>query len=94
MTQRILVSRGLPQAALDMIPRDVDVDYNGFERALSKAELMSRLKGRHGLICHIVDAVETALVKEALTITNGNQVKASELLGLNRATLRKKAGAD
>ncbi|HEX6162323.1 MAG TPA: sigma-54 dependent transcriptional regulator [Vicinamibacterales bacterium] len=43
---------------------------------------------------HIVDAVETALVKEALAITNGNQVKASELLGLNRATLRKKALLD
>ena len=42
----------------------------------------------------IVDAVETALVKEALVITNGNQVKASELLGLNRATLRKKAPSD
>jgi two-component system, NtrC family, nitrogen regulation response regulator GlnG len=40
---------------------------------------------------HIVEKVETALVKEALAITNGNQVKASELLGLNRATLRKKA---
>ena len=43
---------------------------------------------------HIVDAVETTLVKEALAITNGNQVKASELLGLNRATLRKKAPSD
>jgi len=43
---------------------------------------------------HIVDAVETELVKEALAITNGNQVKASELLGLNRATLRKKAPSD
>jgi DNA-binding NtrC family response regulator len=39
----------------------------------------------------IVSLVETTLVKEALSITNGNQVKASELLGLNRATLRKKA---
>lgn len=39
----------------------------------------------------IVDLVEGTLVKEALTITNGNQVKASELLGVNRATLRKKA---
>jgi DNA-binding protein Fis len=38
-----------------------------------------------------VSVVETALVDEALTITNGNQVKASELLGVNRATLRKKA---
>ena len=43
---------------------------------------------------HIVDAVEAALVKEALAITNGNQVKASELLGLNRATLRKKAPSE
>ena len=39
----------------------------------------------------IVDLVESTLVKEALVITNGNQVKASELLGVNRATLRKKA---
>jgi two-component system, NtrC family, response regulator AtoC len=39
----------------------------------------------------IVELVESTLVKEALVITNGNQVKASELLGVNRATLRKKA---
>jgi DNA-binding NtrC family response regulator len=39
----------------------------------------------------IVGLVESALVKEALAITNGNQVKASDLLGVNRATLRKKA---
>jgi DNA-binding NtrC family response regulator len=39
----------------------------------------------------IIDAVETTLVKEALVITSGNQVKAADLLGVNRATLRKKA---
>ncbi|MGE0593048.1 MAG: sigma-54-dependent transcriptional regulator [Vicinamibacterales bacterium] len=38
----------------------------------------------------IVDLVEATLVKEALAITNGNQVKAAEVLGVNRATLRKK----
>lgn len=38
----------------------------------------------------IVDAVETTLVAEALAITGGNQVKAAEILGVNRATLRKK----
>lgn len=40
----------------------------------------------------VVVQVESALTAEALQITRGNQVKASELLGLNRATLRKKAG--
>ncbi len=39
---------------------------------------------------NIVDLVEATLVHEALTITNGNQVKAAEILGVNRATLRKK----
>lgn len=38
----------------------------------------------------ILDVVERAVVEEALTITNGNQVKAAEILGVNRATLRKK----
>jgi DNA-binding NtrC family response regulator len=42
----------------------------------------------------LVSLVETTLVKEALSITSGNQVKASELLGLNRATLRKKASSN
>ena len=38
----------------------------------------------------IIDVVETTLVQEALKITNGNQVKAAVVLGVNRATLRKK----
>ena len=38
----------------------------------------------------IVDLVERTLVQEALAVTNGNQVKAAEILGVNRATLRKK----
>lgn len=38
----------------------------------------------------IVSHVETALVREALRITGGNQVKATDLLGVNRTTLRKK----
>jgi DNA-binding NtrC family response regulator len=38
----------------------------------------------------VVDLVETALIQEALAITGGNQVKAAAILGVNRATLRKK----
>lgn len=41
----------------------------------------------------ITAVVEAALVKEALAITNGNQVKAADILGVNRATLRKKIPA-
>ena len=42
----------------------------------------------------IVELVEQTLVQEALAITKGNQVKAADVLGVNRATLRKKMPAD
>jgi DNA-binding NtrC family response regulator len=42
----------------------------------------------------IVDLVETTLIQEALAITGGNQVKAAAILGVNRATLRKKMPAE
>ncbi len=61
----------------------------------ARAALRERLAQSHmaGSPYHdIVTIVEEAIVREALQITRGNQVKASELLGLNRATLRKKAG--
>jgi two-component system nitrogen regulation response regulator GlnG len=35
-----------------------------------------------------VEAVERALFTRALRLTHGHQARASELLGLNRATLR------
>ncbi|MEP6917589.1 MAG: sigma 54-interacting transcriptional regulator, partial [Acidobacteriota bacterium] len=71
------------------LPADVDL-----RTAITKA-LQDRLaalspSASSSAFHDIVDAVEETLVREALTMTNGNQVKASEMLGVNRATLRKK----
>ncbi|SEA77472.1 two-component system, NtrC family, nitrogen regulation response regulator GlnG [Desulfuromusa kysingii] len=38
----------------------------------------------------VVSQVECALIKKALALSQGNQVKAAKLLGINRVTLRKK----
>jgi DNA-binding protein Fis len=40
----------------------------------------------------VMGEVEKVLLKETLTLTDGNQKKASEILGINRNTLRKKNG--
>ncbi|MCI0469660.1 MAG: hypothetical protein L0Y62_06300 [Nitrospirae bacterium] len=37
----------------------------------------------------VIAEVEKALIKKALELTKGNQVKASSLLGITRVTLRK-----
>ena len=43
-----------------------------------------------GIYDRIVQDVERPLVAAALAATRGNQIRAAELLGLNRNTLRKK----
>jgi two-component system, NtrC family, nitrogen regulation response regulator GlnG len=43
-----------------------------------------------GLYHRIVEEVEAPLISAALAATRGNQIKAAQLLGLNRNTLRKK----
>jgi two-component system nitrogen regulation response regulator GlnG len=43
-----------------------------------------------GLYQRILREVERPLIQKVLQVTSGNQVKAAELLGLNRNTLRKK----
>jgi two-component system nitrogen regulation response regulator GlnG len=43
-----------------------------------------------GLYDRILHQVERPLISLCLAATRGNQIKAAELLGLNRNTLRKK----
>lgn len=77
-------------------PGRPDVE-SALERAV-RASLQERLVQTDGSVSSafhdIVDAVESTLVREALTITNGNQVKAADILGVNRATLRKKMATE
>lgn len=56
------------------------------QRRLADREAADAWPPFHDVIGH----VEKILVREALATTSGNQVRAAELLGLNRTTLRKK----
>jgi DNA-binding NtrC family response regulator len=84
----------------DEIGQSLDVarfNRQGVESALSRTvrtalheRLVDRSESPSSAFHDIVSLVESSLVHEALTITNGNQVKAADILGVNRATLRKK----
>ena len=70
---------------------DVQGELEGAARAALQQRLTEAERSESGSLFHdLVGQVESALVREALRITGGNQVKAAELLGLNRTTLRKK----
>src|SRR6266581_1841563 len=79
MGKSLLISNVLPQEALRLIPRDVSVDYNDSATALSKAELIARLQGKDGLICHLISAIDDEVLAAAPTV----KVVANVAVGYN-----------
>jgi len=78
MAKSILISRGLSEEALPLIPGNVTVDLNGHEQPLSPADLLARLRGKQGLICQITDTID-----DAVLASPGLQVVSNVAVGYN-----------
>ena len=79
MAKSVFISSTLPQEAVGLIPRDFTLDYNNSEVPLSKAELVSRLNGKDGLICHIISTIDEEVLASAPTL----KVVANVAVGYN-----------
>ena len=64
----------------EAIERHLEQSYFGVEDGLPS----------NGLYSRVLDEMERPLISMTLAATRGNQIKAAEILGLNRNTLRKK----
>jgi DNA-binding NtrC family response regulator len=84
LSQRQFLSRSDAELALTQAART----------ALQERLVDARDASSSSTFHDIIDLVEMALIQEALAITGGNQVKAAGILGVNRATLRKKMPSD
>jgi len=78
MPKTILISRGLSPEALALIPKDVVVDLNGHEHPLSRQDILTRLKGKQGLICQITDTID-----DDVLATPGLEVVSNVAVGYN-----------
>src|SRR5437899_11935097 len=79
MAKNVLISNNLPQGSVGLIPRSYSLDYNDSDAPLSKAELISRLKGKDGLICHIISTIDDEVLAAAPTL----KVVANVAVGYN-----------
>jgi glyoxylate reductase len=79
MAKSILVANVLPAEALALVPRDIAVDYNGGDEPLPKAELIARLHGKDGLICHIISTIDEEVLAAVPTL----KVVANVAVGYN-----------
>ncbi|BCO08285.1 sigma-54-dependent Fis family transcriptional regulator [Desulfolithobacter dissulfuricans] len=73
-----------------ILPQQLEPDKNDFEYVVGK-QIDLLIKGNESRpYRHLISEVEQMLIKKALDLCDGNQVKAANLLGINRMTLRKK----
>ena len=78
MRPKVLVSRRLPPAALEIIARHCDVDHNEPNRPLPRAELLARLQGSRGLVCLLTDVVDDEVLS-----TPGLKIVSNVAVGFN-----------
>ncbi|MGB7974860.1 MAG: nitrogen regulation protein NR(I) [Roseiarcus sp.] len=76
-------------------PTAAQISGDGFDAAMERAvaDLFNSFGGASpqvGLYHRVLHDLEAPLIAATLTWTRGNQIKAAEILGLNRNTLRKK----
>jgi glyoxylate reductase len=79
MPKRIFISNVLPAEARRGIPSEIEVEYNDTDQPLPKAELVRRLQGKDGLICHIISTIDD----EVLGACSGLKVISNVAVGYN-----------
>src|SRR6266571_2549618 len=68
MAKSVFISNILPDEARAMIPSDFRVEYNASDAPLPKAELVRRLQGKDGLVCHIISTIDDEVLAGAPTL--------------------------
>ena len=90
-----LINEKFVKSELDKVKEQLNNDFSNFseifdlelEKFFKNADI-SRYSD--SLYNFLLRKLEHSLIRKTLSVVNGNQIKASRLLGLNRNTLRKK----
>jgi glyoxylate reductase len=61
----VLVTRKLPSSVISRLEAECEVDLYTGSKAISREELLQRVKGKHALVCLLTDAVDTVLLDAA-----------------------------
>ena len=79
MANKILISNSLPDESRALIPAGFEVDYNPSDLPWTKPELIGKLEGKTGLICHIISTLDD----EVFAACPGLKVVSNVAVGFN-----------
>lgn len=61
----VYITRNLPEQAVNMLEKECSVEINREERALTKEELMERIKGKDAVLCLLTDIIDAEVIEAA-----------------------------
>jgi len=76
---KVLVTRRLPERALDVIRAECDTELNPHDRVLTRGELIEGVKGKDGLLCLLTDTIDA----EAMDAGKNLKIIANYAVGFN-----------
>ncbi|RLF51610.1 MAG: D-glycerate dehydrogenase [Thermoplasmata archaeon] len=59
---KIFVTRKIPEAGLDLLRKEHEVEVNPYDRVLTKEEIIQGLKGKDGLLCLLTDTIDEEVI--------------------------------
>lgn len=77
--KKVLISRRVPQKAVELLAQHFELDVNNEDRTLAPEELRRRLAGRQGLVCQLQDKIN----EELLTATPGLKIVCNVAVGFD-----------
>ena len=63
--KKVLITRAIPDAAMDLLKQHFDVEISPFDRALTREELLERVQGKDGVLCILNDRIDGELMDAA-----------------------------
>lgn len=58
MKPKVYVTRMVPQAGIDLLKQECDVEVNPEDRPLSREELLRNIQGKDGVLCLLTDKID------------------------------------
>ncbi len=79
MKKKVFVTRAIPDAGLEILEKECDLEVNPHDRVLDRSELLCGVAGRDGVLCLLTDTVDA----EVLAAARGAKVFANYAVGFN-----------
>lgn len=65
---KVLITRRLPQKAIDLLKSQCEVELNEYERQLTKSELIEKILDKEGLLCLLTDKIDREVIVAGLNL--------------------------